>query len=85
MQEQVSSRAPTFGNCYIPQADMEETELGSRAATLGVYYPTQQNVQGVGFNCTFATLFIFCLFEQSLSYCVLSKTVYCSSYSGSSH
>ncbi|VVB07382.1 unnamed protein product [Arabis nemorensis] len=43
--EQVSSRAPTFGNCYNPQADMEETELGSRAATLGVYYPTQQNVQ----------------------------------------
>ncbi|KAL1220420.1 Protein FAR1-RELATED SEQUENCE 2 [Cardamine amara subsp. amara] len=44
--EQVSSRAPTFENCYIPQADMEETELGSRAAPLGVYYSTQQTIQG---------------------------------------
>lgn len=46
-QEQVSSRAPTFENCYIPQADMEEPE-GSRASTLGVYYSTQQTIQGVG-------------------------------------
>lgn len=49
MQEQVSSRAPRFENCYIPQADMEETELGSRAAPLGVYYSTQQTNQEVGF------------------------------------
>ncbi|KAH0883293.1 hypothetical protein HID58_059389 [Brassica napus] len=46
--EQVSSRAPTFENCYIPQAaDMEATELGSRAAPLGMYYSTQQTI-GVG-------------------------------------
>ncbi|KAF8063907.1 hypothetical protein N665_1177s0008 [Sinapis alba] len=46
--EQVSSRAPTFENCYIPQAaDMEATELGSRAAPLGIYYSTQQTI-GVG-------------------------------------
>ncbi|KAG7638199.1 Protein FAR1-RELATED SEQUENCE 2 [Arabidopsis thaliana] len=44
--EQVSSRAPTFENCYIPQANMEEPELGSRATTLGVYYSTQQTNQG---------------------------------------
>ncbi|XP_024004257.1 protein FAR1-RELATED SEQUENCE 2 isoform X2 [Eutrema salsugineum] len=44
--EQVSSRAPTFENCYIPQADMEATELSSRAATLGIYYPAQQTIQG---------------------------------------
>ncbi|XP_020884465.1 protein FAR1-RELATED SEQUENCE 2 [Arabidopsis lyrata subsp. lyrata] len=44
--EQVSSRAPTFENCYIPQANMEEPELGSRATTLGVYYSTQQTIQG---------------------------------------
>ncbi|KAL0667056.1 hypothetical protein Bca4012_029760 [Brassica carinata] len=43
--EQVSSRAPTFENCYIPQAaDMEATELGSRAAPLGMYYSTQQTI-----------------------------------------
>ncbi|KAH0925573.1 hypothetical protein HID58_017829 [Brassica napus] len=49
--EQVSSRAPTFENCYIPQAaDMEATELGSHAAPLGIYYSTQQTI-GVGFNC----------------------------------
>uniref|UniRef100_A0A1J3DFE4 Protein FAR1-RELATED SEQUENCE n=1 Tax=Noccaea caerulescens TaxID=107243 RepID=A0A1J3DFE4_NOCCA len=44
--EQVSSGAPTYENCYIPQADMEAAELGSRAATLGVYYSTQQTIQG---------------------------------------
>ncbi|CAA7049570.1 unnamed protein product [Microthlaspi erraticum] len=44
--EQVSSGAPTYENCYIPQADMEATELGSRAATLGIYYSTQQTIQG---------------------------------------
>ncbi|KAG5396571.1 hypothetical protein IGI04_018385 [Brassica rapa subsp. trilocularis] len=43
--EQVSSRAPTFENCYIPQAaDMEATELGSRAAPLGIYYSSQQTI-----------------------------------------
>ncbi|CAH2059806.1 unnamed protein product, partial [Thlaspi arvense] len=45
--EQVSSRAPTFENCYIPQADMEATEIGSPAAPLGIYYSTQQTIQGV--------------------------------------
>ncbi|XP_010510064.1 PREDICTED: protein FAR1-RELATED SEQUENCE 2-like isoform X3 [Camelina sativa] len=44
--EQVSSRASTFENCYIPQADMEETEQGSRATNFGVYYSTQQTIQG---------------------------------------
>ncbi|KAL0722170.1 hypothetical protein Bca4012_036769 [Brassica carinata] len=43
--EQVSSRAPTFENCYIPQAaDMEATELGSCAAPHGIYYSTQQTI-----------------------------------------
>ncbi|CAH8380828.1 unnamed protein product [Eruca vesicaria subsp. sativa] len=46
VQEQVSSRAPTFENCYIPQAtaNMEATELGSRAAPLGIYYSSQQPI-----------------------------------------
>lgn len=60
VQEQVSSRAPTFENCYIPQAaDMEATELGSHAAPLGIYYSTQQTI-GVGFNCTSVTLSFLC-------------------------
>ncbi|XP_018441037.1 protein FAR1-RELATED SEQUENCE 2 isoform X1 [Raphanus sativus] len=42
---QVTSSAPTFGNCYIPQADIEGTELGSRAAApLGMYYSSQQTI-----------------------------------------
>ncbi|XP_023640949.1 protein FAR1-RELATED SEQUENCE 2 isoform X2 [Capsella rubella] len=44
--EQVSSRAPAFENCYIPQADMEETEQGSSATNRGVYYSSQQTIQG---------------------------------------
>ncbi|KAJ0240227.1 Protein FAR1-RELATED SEQUENCE 2 [Hirschfeldia incana] len=45
-QETVSSSAPTFENCFIPQAaaDMEATELGSRAGPLGIYYSSQQTI-----------------------------------------
>lgn len=70
MQVQVTSSAPTFGNCYIPQADIEGTELGSRAAApLGMYYSSQQTI-GVGFNCTFVTCSFLVVFS-------ILKTMYC--------
>jgi hypothetical protein len=80
VQEQVSSRAPTFENCYIPQANMEEPELGSRATTLGVYYSTQQTNQGVG-----AHYYSVILLSNNFYITVSLKLIHCSCYSGSSH
>ncbi|XP_010473901.1 PREDICTED: protein FAR1-RELATED SEQUENCE 2 [Camelina sativa] len=49
--EQVSSRAPTFENCYIPQAVMEETEQGSRflavSSTQDGYYGHPPTIQAM--------------------------------------
>lgn len=44
--EPLNSRAETVDNCYVPQPDMQEIEIGSRPPTLEGYYGAQQSMQG---------------------------------------
>ncbi|KAF2286587.1 hypothetical protein GH714_020081 [Hevea brasiliensis] len=46
--EQINSRAHTTENCYVPQQDMQDMELGSRAQTLDGFYGPQHGMQGTG-------------------------------------
>ncbi|XP_065852859.1 protein FAR1-RELATED SEQUENCE 2 isoform X2 [Euphorbia lathyris] len=46
--DQVNSRAHTTQNCYVPQQDVRDMELGSRAPTFDGFYGSQHSMQGVG-------------------------------------
>lgn len=46
--DQINSRAHHTDNCYIPQQDTQEVELGSRAPNLEGYYGSQEGAPGVG-------------------------------------
>eukprot|EP00257_Ricinus_communis_P017184 XP_015575566.1 protein FAR1-RELATED SEQUENCE 2 isoform X3 [Ricinus communis] len=46
--EQINSRAHTTDNCYVPQQDMRDMELGSRPPTIDGFYGSQHSMQGVG-------------------------------------
>ncbi|XP_012066432.1 protein FAR1-RELATED SEQUENCE 2 isoform X2 [Jatropha curcas] len=47
--DQINSRTHATGNCYVPQQDMQDMEMGSRATTtFDGFYGSQHSIRGAG-------------------------------------